>query len=175
MTRYLLRTFHKGRAGFTVIELMAAIAITSIISLGASISSAQLLNQTSSDTNYTAASRHAMNAIYWISRDAIMAQDISGYGGFPLTDDLSMTWVGWDNNTYSAEYTVDDGKLLRTLTVSGNASTMLVAQCINTAEDMTYCSSDNNVLTITITSSVGEGARMKNATKTREITNRPNL
>jgi len=170
-----LKLFHKNRAGFTLIEIMVAVAITGIIALGAAISSGQLLNQTSRDTDYTAASRHAMNAIHWISRDVLMAQTITGVEGFPQTDDLSLFWRGWDNSEHSVNYTLEDGTLKRTYSDGITVSTTLIAEFINPAADMTYCTSDNGVLTLTVTSTIGEGARIINVTKTRKITNRSKL
>ena len=78
-----LKALHKNPAGFTLIEMIAALAITGLIGMGASIASAQVLNQTSRNNDTTAASRNAMNALHWISRDAFMAQSINGTAGFP--------------------------------------------------------------------------------------------
>jgi len=170
-----LRQFHKSRAGFTLIEVMVAIAITGIIALAASISSGQLLNQTSRDTDYTAASRHAMNAIHWISRDVLMAQTIDGVGGFPQTEDLSLSWQTWENSVHSVTYTLEDGRLLRTHSDGAGTATTLIAEYINPGANMTYCSYEDGVMTITVTGSTGEGSRVVDVTKTRKITNRPGL
>ena len=167
--------FHKNQGGFTLIEMIAALAITGLISLGASISSAQVLNQTSRDTHYTSASRNAMNAIHWISRDALMAQTIDGVEGFPLTDNLSLTWVGWDNSVYSTNYTLENGQLKRIYSDGNHVSTTLIAEYINPDTDLTNCTLVDGMLTLTVTSSVGEGARIVDVTKIREIANRPQL
>ncbi len=175
MKLYRLKQFHKNQAGFTLVELLVAILITGFISLGASVSGVQLLNQTSRDTDYVAASRHAMNAIYWISRDVLMAQTIEGYAGFPQADDLSLTWTDWENTVHTADYTLVNGTLKRVYSDGTNITTTLIAEYINPDENMTFCTYDDGVLTLTVTSSTGEGARVINVTKTREITNRPDL
>ena len=170
-----LRLLHRNQRGLTLLELMVALTISCIIGLGATVANFQVLNQTSNNNNHTTASRHAMNAIYWISCDTQMAQTIAvdgGTSGFPL----ALIWVDWDNSVYTANYTLADGKLTRTLTVdSGDPRNLLVAEYINTTTNMTYCSTYNGTLTLSITSSVGEGMSLVNVTREREIASRPNL
>src|SRR4030042_1009623 len=170
-----IKAFHNNRAGFTLIELIAARAITGRIGMGASIASAQVLNQTSKNTHYTAPSRNAMNALHWISRDALMAQTIDGTEGFPQTESLCLGWVGWDNSVYSANYTLVDGKLRRVYSNGSAVTTTSIAEHINSDASLTHCVSDNGTIIFTITSSVGEGDRVINVTKVREISSRPDL
>jgi prepilin-type N-terminal cleavage/methylation domain-containing protein len=170
-----LKLFHKSQAGFTLIELIVAVAITSLISLGASISSAQLMNQTSRDSDYTTASRQAMNVINWIGRDALVAQSINGTAGFPGTGSLTFSWTGWDNIVYSANYSTVNGTLRRTYSNGSNVSTTFIAENINTAADKTFCSFSGGVLALTVTSSIGKGDRIIDMTKSRKITCRPKL
>src|SRR4030042_2557026 len=165
----------KGQAGFTCIELIAAVAITGIIGLGASISTAQVLNNTTKNSDYTLASRDAMNAIYWISHDVLMAQSINGAGGFPQTEDLSLSWKAWNNTEYTASYTLENGVLRRIYTKNGQVFTTVIASYINPDEAFTYCTSNNGTLSLTITSSVGEGDRVVSVTKVSEIISRPSL
>jgi prepilin-type N-terminal cleavage/methylation domain-containing protein len=169
-----IKLFHRQK-GFTLIELMVAVAITGIISLGAAVSSGQLLNQTSRDRDYTLASRYVTNAIYWISHDAMMAQSIQGCEGFPGTDALSLTWTDWDNNVFSANYSVENGVLTRKYSDGVSVAYTFVAQNINTGDGLTSCSSANGTLTLTVTSSVGEGSRIIDVTKTKNIICRPKL
>jgi type II secretory pathway component PulJ len=169
------RLFHKGEAGLTLLEILVSLTIASLIGLGAAISSAQVLNETSKNNDYTTASRNAMNALYWISKDAQMAQVISGHSGFPQTSDLSLTWVEWDNSSHNATYSLADGLLWRTYTVDGESTVTLIAEYISSAANMTYCTSDNGTLMMTVTSSVGEGSRIVEVTREREMTARPRL
>ena len=170
-----MRLFHKTETGFTLIEIMVSLVITGFIGLGAAMSSAQVLTQTSRNSDYTTASRNAMNAVYWIGRDAQMAQVISGSAGFPGTSDLILSWDDWENVSYNATYSLDDGKLTRTYTVGGLSKDIVVAEYINSTENMTYCTSDNGTLILKITSSVGEGSKVVDVTRIREVTARPQL
>ena len=164
----------KAQRGFTLIETLVVIAITGIIGLGATTVIFQVNNLTTKNTDYTAASRQTMNAIYWISNDAQMAQTVapSGASGFPLT----LSWTGWDNTVHQVTYTLEAGRLRRYYSVDGGgAAQSHIAQYINTDESMTSCNFTSGVLTLKITASVGEGTRLINVTKTREITARPCL
>jgi prepilin-type N-terminal cleavage/methylation domain-containing protein len=170
-----IRLFHRNKAGLTMIEIMVSLVISSLIALGATISTVQVLNETSQNNDYTTASRNAMNAVYWISRDAQMAQIISGVSGFPQTDHLSLAWTDWDNVSHNATYSLENGQLFRSYLVDGNTTDTLVAEYINSSENMTYCTTDNGTLTLTITSSVGEGAKIVDVTRIRQMTARPKL
>ncbi len=169
------RLFGKNQAGFTLIEIMASLAITGLIGLGATMSRSQVLNETSRNNDFTTASRNAMNAIYWISRDAQMAQIISGVPGFPQTADLSLYWEDWNNSTHNATYSLDNGRLVRRFDVDGRITETLIAEYINPGDDMTTCTTVNGTLTLTITSSVGEGSKIIDITRKREMTARPKL
>jgi prepilin-type N-terminal cleavage/methylation domain-containing protein len=170
-----MRLFNKKDCGFTLIEIMVSLAITGLIGLGAAMSSAQVLNETSRNNNFTTASRNVMNAEYWIGRDAQMAQFISGVAGFPGTSALSLSWLEWDNSSHNATYSLQNGRLLRTYTIDGQSTQTLAAEYINANPNMTYCTSFNGTLILTITSSVGEGSKVVNVTRKREMTSRPKL
>ena len=172
--RKLLEPLRNGQKGFTLIELIVVLAITGLIGLGATTAIVQVLSQSSKNNNYTTASRHTMNAIHWISRDAQMAQDVEpgGPAGFPLT----LSWTEWDNTGYQVTYSIVDDKLRRGYSVDGgDPSETLVAQYINSTSETTSCEFAGGVLTLQVTTTVGEGTQELSVTKVREITPRPSL
>jgi prepilin-type N-terminal cleavage/methylation domain-containing protein len=170
-----LKHFRTNQSGFTLIELMLSLLITALLGMGATISSFQVLNETTRNRDYTAASRNAMNAVFWIGRDAQMAEVISGTAGFPDTSDLSLAWTDWNNTSYNATYSLENGRLTRIFTAGTLTSETLVAEDINAADHKTFCTSDNGSLTLTITSSVGEGSKIIDVTRVRDMTARPRL
>lgn len=175
MIFHKLSFFSRNQSGLSLLEIAVTIVIISLITIGATMANTQVLNQTSSNNDYTTASRQILNTMYWISRDTQMAHKIqpdSGDSGFPLT----LRWMEWDNTSHTVNYTLDNNRLIRSYSINGSEPAVIsVAEYINQDTQMTNCVSDNGVLTLTVTSSVGEGAHVTNITKVRNITSRPNL
>ena len=174
MRHIKLEQLHRNRAGFTLIGVIVSLCIISVIGLGASMASNQLLTQTSRNNNYITADRQTLNALHWIGCDTQMAQSLqpTGDSGFPLTLD----WVEWDSTSHQVIYSLESNQLKRSASVNGcPPTTTIIASYINPAIDLTNCVSDNGVLTLKITGSVGQGAEIINVTKVCEITSRPNL
>jgi prepilin-type N-terminal cleavage/methylation domain-containing protein len=170
-----IKLFFKKQPGFTLIELMVSLAITGFIGLGTTMSIVQVLNETSRNSDYTAASRNAMNAAYWIGRDAQMAQVISGAADFPNTANLTLSWQDWNNSSYNVTYSLENDRLFRTYTIDGQSTLSLVAEYINADPELTNCTADEGTMILTVTSSVGQGSKVINVTRVREITPRPQL
>jgi prepilin-type N-terminal cleavage/methylation domain-containing protein len=170
-----LRLFHGSQCGFTILEMLVTLVLIGFISLGASMASAQVLKETTRNTDYVTASRQAMNAIFWISRDAQMAQTILGDDVFPEAGALVFTWTTWENQHEQVTYSLADGELRRRYSNDGEPVETIVAECINPDPNLTNCVSDGGVLSLMITASVGEGSRAVSVTRTHGIASRPNL
>ena len=176
MIRRKIKELLNRQSGFTLVEMMVSLLIISFITLGATVANAQMVQQTARNSDYTTASRQALNAVHWISRDAQMSHAINGTAGFPQSDNLSITWKEWDNSEHSAVYFLQNNQLRRIYSTDGGpAQTTVVAEYINDDPSLTNCSTANDVLTITITSSVGEGDLVIDFTKELQITSRPGI
>ena len=179
----IIKSLHKNQAGYTLIELIAVLAISSIISLGALMSNGQVITQTVRNNDFTTANRHVLNAIQWISKDAQMAQEVSGYylstdnTGFPVDANLIFYWETWDNHDRQIVYSIDnEGHLKRSSTTDGGGlQEMLVAQYLRA--DSTNCTwyTDNQTsqLTLTVTGVVGEEKSPAVVTKQKTVSPRP--
>lgn len=175
MILHRLARITRGQQGFTLLELIVAVALTALIGVGATTATVQVMTQTNRNTDYTAASRHVMNAIYWLSRDAQMSQTVltdNGTTGFPLT----LGWTEWDNSAHQVVYSVVDDMFRRSYSVDGGLpSETMVAEYINSVAENTTCEFSGGVLTVKVTATIGAGSNAHSVTKTREITPRPGL
>ena len=93
--------------GFTLIELAVAVAIVAVITLGAGMTTANVIKGSQRNTDWTTAVCQAQNVGYWVSQDALMAQTID-IGDDPETGDAEFIVVSrkdWETgNTYDIRY-----------------------------------------------------------------------
>ncbi len=134
-----VRLIHKNQRGFTLVELIIAIAITGIITGGITMTIFQIFSGNTRTSNHMTAVRQVQNAGYWVSHDAQMAQSvvITGVSGFPLT----LTWVDWESgDVYQVVYTLEDNKLQRSHSVNyGQPTETIVAEFIDLDPTKTKC------------------------------------
>jgi prepilin-type N-terminal cleavage/methylation domain-containing protein len=165
MMFHWLRLFHKNQLGFTLVEVILAIAISGIITGGITMTIFQVITGNIRTGNHMTAVRQVQNAGYWVSHDTQMAQTVTpdpGDSGFPL--DLVIPVDTNPDNDYSVSYFLDGDKLKRSK--NGSPET-LIAQYI--APDQTSCVWDGSVLTFNVTATVGE----QTETRIYEVMPRP--
>jgi prepilin-type N-terminal cleavage/methylation domain-containing protein len=75
--------------GFTLVELMVAMAVGSFVMGGVFTVWTQLFNVTATNSNYMAAFRQVQNSGDWISRDALMTQQVYDMASATLVGDIS--------------------------------------------------------------------------------------
>lgn len=150
----------KNQRGFTLIEIILAIAITGIIVGGITMTIFQVFSVNTRSSNHMVAVREVQNAGYWISRDAQMAQEEPD-----ISDDefLTLTWTDWDSgdeHQHQVVYSLEDDcrlkrehyfKLLGAEEFKLDTTTF-VAQFIESCE----FTKDDHSLIVTVTARVGE-------------------
>ena len=161
----ILRKLAKNQKGFTLVELLVAIAIAGIIGAAATMAVHQVITIPIISNNQNTAINNVRNATHWISRDAQSANSTS-IDVSPKF--LSLERLEWDSGNWTShaiDYTLEDNVLWRYYD-SGTAGT-LIAQYIDT--EKSNCHWDGDVLTVTITSKVGNNSE----TRTFEVKPRP--
>ena len=178
----------KDEKGFTLIELLIALVITGLIVAAATGTIFQIFQSTSASADMLAI-RQVQTAGYWVSKDALQAQNITtsgnatGGNGFPL----NLTWTDWDDKFHQIDYylykisnSTDLRQLWRQEQVTGTLpATIMVAQYIDPAPTKTNCAplnktlAHNETLTFTVTASVKGARGTQTETRTYEIKPRP--
>jgi len=174
-----VRLIHNNQKGFTLVELIVAIAITALI-VGVIVASIfQLFNINARSNSHMLAVRQVQNAGYWISHDVQMAQSVVTAvdpDGF-----LDVTWWSWgttdlgDTTLHEVTYTLlGNGELKRSYSVNGGGSSeILVAQYIESIEVAPIPFTTGDKLVLTVTAGVGTWPKVESETRVYEIIPRP--
>jgi len=163
---------NKDQRGFTIIELLVALAITCLITGGVTMAIFQVFAGNARTSNHMTAVRQVQNAGYWIGRDAQMAQtvDTGVFSGCPLT--LGWTEYGVDGDVHQVVYALVDSQLRRSHSVnSGEPVETLVAQYIDSTG--TDCQFAGGKVTLTVMATVGGFPEETSETRVYEVIPRP--
>jgi len=159
--------------GFILIEMIAVIAITGLITAVIAGTVSQVFISSAQSTARMIAVKQVESAVHWISRDARMSQMVlpGGGSGFPL----KLFWKEWNNTTNNVSYTLQNGELFRNHSVNSSTPRQtVIARNINTDIGMTDCYSDNGMVVLKLTASVS-GFRPTSETRVVKIIPRPGL
>jgi len=160
------RTINRNQRGFTLVELLIAIAISVVIGSAVGGAAYQVFNINAASTNHQIVINQVQNAVNSLSRDAEQAQYIvpKNSSDIPLplgtefklvenADQLTLNWTDWDNTRTEIIYTVVNGILQRTLKVNGGQTSQT-----NVANNISVASGSWNlstkVLDVTIESRI---------------------
>ncbi len=105
------------RAGFTLIELMIAIAVIAMLAGLVASAVNQTLNVNASSGARTDAIKQLDVAIDTMRRDIQMAQEVEALDakGFPL----ELSWREWNNTDYRITYSLQGNQLKREVAIDG--------------------------------------------------------
>lgn len=156
MTLPRLRLIVRDQTGFTLVELLVAIALVGLLSAGIAGMISQLLTMNARTSNHMIAVRQVQQAGKEISKDALQAQSVEpgADSGFPLF----LSWTDLEGVTNNITYTItEDGELHRTLIRSEGAPESRVIARYIVAGNETTCELFSKGIKLTITASVGGG------------------
>jgi len=163
MIFHKLRLINKNQLGFTLFELLIALAISGVITGAITSSIIQVITGNLRTSNHMTAVRQVQDAGYWVSYDAHMAQEepaIVNNGDGEL-ESITLTWTKWDTGeVHQVAYTLEGAGEVRELWRDDNGQRSLVARFIDPDPAKTSCVWDDDVhtLTFTVTATVGAGS-----------------
>jgi prepilin-type N-terminal cleavage/methylation domain-containing protein len=171
-----LKLAKNGQRGFTLVELLIAIAIAALITGGITAAVMQVLTINTRASNHMVAVRQVQQAGKEVSKDTLQAQSVNVTGvGESLS--LNLTWEKWGttNETQTVIYDLvgpggEVKDLRRRYSVEGgNSTNTTVAQYIDPDQTTCVWNPIAGVLTFTVTARVGA----ESETRVYEIEPRP--
>ena len=181
-----LASIHNDQKGFTLLELIIAIAIAGLITAGITVAIMQIMTINHRASNHMVAVRQVQQAGKEVSKDTLQAQNIvltDGTGEYPPETNfpLTLNWTDSEDRPNVVVYNItEDGELARRHSVNGTeveTALPVVAQYIDFTIDPvtnkagTRCEWDpvRRVLTFTVTVALGT----ESETRIYEIEPRP--
>jgi len=105
----ILRSFIRGRKrewGFTLVELMVAITLSTFVVLGGGEMLRQLILASMNNGDETVAVIQLQNAAFWVTQDSLQAQALECFD--PAADPeqklLTLNWTDWEGAPHSVTY-----------------------------------------------------------------------
>ncbi len=135
----------RSEKGFTVIEVIVAVAIAAIIALGAGMTTIQIMQGSQQSSDWTTVVRQAQNVGYWVSEDALKSQTID-IGDDPETGDnefIIIYWKDWEvGDTYEINYvwldSADSLKMLKRKQITRDKDGVVISNKTTLVADNIY-------------------------------------
>jgi prepilin-type N-terminal cleavage/methylation domain-containing protein len=166
-----------SQAGFTLIEVMVALAICGVLGGGVITAIYQIGTTNSIDNARIMAVNQVENAVFRINRDMQMAQKIE-YTTVSGVFTLKLAWTTWDNNqSILVQYIWSPSAktLSRSYSLNGgSATTTLIGRYIqNFSVTPPNASAGESAWTLSITASVSSRNKTEDETRQFKIVPRP--
>ena len=155
MKRVLRYFFSAGQRGYTMIEMIAGLALAGLLTVGLAAYLVGAMNVVDDSNDRTQSLMQVENAGFWVTRDVQMSENMT-FGenaGFPW----ELRWKDTDYNKYVVTYSVNGTDLTRSLFQSTDNSTrsVLVARDIDPAPASTNVSRSGDMVAFNVTSNAG--------------------
>jgi prepilin-type N-terminal cleavage/methylation domain-containing protein len=178
MMFHRLGSINRNQKGFTLLEMLLAILIGSLIAGGITATIFQVVIGSARTNNHMIAVRQVQSAGYWVSHDAQMAQTVVPASGDPDGFPLTLKWTDWDLTVNTITYTIAGGELKRELhrkpAVGPETSeTTTVARFIVLDPVKTKCQLIGGTLIFTVTATVSPSSQSQTETRVYKIVPRP--
>ena len=151
MKRMLDSCLRTGQSGYTVIELIAGLAIAGMLTAGLTAYLIGAMSVVHDSHDRTQSLMQVENAGFWISRDVQMSENMT-FGenaGFPWL----LRWKDTDYNQYVVTYSVNGTDITRSLVKnSGNSTLSLIARDVDISPSSTNVSQSGSLVVFNITS-----------------------
>ncbi len=150
------RQKRRGQLGFTLIELMIAIAVSAFIVVGSLVLLSHMIIVTAENRDETMAVLQVQYVGFWISEDVLQAQsvEVGDSNGFPLT----ATWQEWDGDVNEVTYSVEGEvwTLTREHKVNGESyGTIVVGEYLDPSSTRCFWhETSEDVLVVEVTATV---------------------
>ncbi len=153
-----LFSIHRQQRGFTLVELLVAVAITGFIVAALTLSISQIFSVGIADKNRMEAVKQVENALHYINRDVQQskASELASTTLTPFTTALNLKWVDYTatpTENIQVEYWLEGTDLQRTYTIGNTSAVNIVASHVVSAES--NYSFDGAILTVNLTADVG--------------------
>jgi prepilin-type N-terminal cleavage/methylation domain-containing protein len=127
MMQRRLGLMNKKQRGFTIIEVLIAMALGGIICAAVGTLTYQTFTNIARDNAHMVAIKQVESAVHSVSRDIQMAQDVDTQHSGVL---IYLTWTDWNNNVNVVTYTLVGSDLYRNYSLNGHNKQAVVAQHI---------------------------------------------
>jgi prepilin-type N-terminal cleavage/methylation domain-containing protein len=127
----LILKVNASNRGFTLVEILIAVAIMGILATILSMAITQIVMVNASSNNHMKAITQVENALHYINRDVQEAQTIN-----PINYDLvsgnklTINWTDWNDNTAEVEYWITNGNLNKKQTMTPNSGSPTITQSV---------------------------------------------